>query len=363
MAANKYSNLKIFGFPEKLESYREGRITAPIYVRIKPINRCNHACHWCVYSDGTKRSKDRPEKHLQAHMHEDMDEKSVMPGDKGIELVNDLADIGVKAITFSGGGEPLLHRDISRFMGLALNRGLDLSIITNGQLLTGERAELLTHAKWVRVSMDYTTAGQMAASRNVAEKAFDDVLANMSSFARRKPSDCDLGINFIVTRDNYHGLVDFTRQMKDLGVDNVRFSPVYVDGFRAYHDPIKEEVEAQLAVAKNFCDDGFSINTTYDLDSSSKQPVRKYSRCYVMQNNPVVGADLGVYACHNVAYAAHGLIGSIRDRKFSDLWFSAEAKAVFDGLNPCKVCTHECANDSKNLLYHELVNANFDNFI
>lgn len=363
MPANKYSNLKIFGFPEKLQSYRDGRITAPIYVRIKPINRCNHACHWCVYSDGTKRSKDRPDKHLQAHMHADMDEGSVMPREKGLELLNDLADIGTKAVTFSGGGEPLLHRNIAEFLGLSLERGLDLSIITNGQLLSGERASLLAQAKWVRVSMDYTCVEQMVASRNTAERAFTDVLKNMEEFASMKDSGCDLGINFIVTRDNHEGLVDFSRRMKDLGVGNIRFSPVYTDGFQAYHGPIKERVEEQLRLAQTICDDEFTINTTYDLDSSSKKPVRKYSRCYVMQNNPVVGADLGVYACHNVAYAAHGLIGSIATRKFSDLWFSDEAKAVFDGLNPCKVCLHECANDAKNLLYHELVNANFDNFI
>ena len=44
MRNNRYSDLKIVHFPEKLRSFQEGRITAPIYVRVKPINVCNHAC-------------------------------------------------------------------------------------------------------------------------------------------------------------------------------------------------------------------------------------------------------------------------------------------------------------------------------
>ena len=66
MKQNKYSDYKIFAFPEKVQSFREGNVTAPLYVRIKPINRYNHACHWCVYSDGTLRPKDRPDKHLKS---------------------------------------------------------------------------------------------------------------------------------------------------------------------------------------------------------------------------------------------------------------------------------------------------------
>ena len=133
MKQNKYSDFKIFSFPEKVESFRTGNITAPIYVRIKPINICQHACRFCTYSDGSTRKKDRPDLHLQSGMHTAMNERDTMPKEKALQLMDDLGAIGTKAITFSGGGEPLLHRDISVIMGRAIDVGLDLSIITNGQ--------------------------------------------------------------------------------------------------------------------------------------------------------------------------------------------------------------------------------------
>ena len=81
-----------------------------------------------------------------------------------------------------------------------------------------------------------------------------------------------------------------------------------------------------------------------------------------MQIVPVVAADYNVYACHNKAYDAKGKIGSIADRRFKDLWFSPEAKTFFEQLDPTKVCQHQCANDEKNLLIHDIMGAQ-DNFV
>lgn len=362
---NKYSDLKIFGFPEKIRSFQDGRITAPIYVRIKPINRCMHACHWCVYSDGKTRAKDRPELHLQSHMHEAMKESDVMPTMKAIELLTDLGRIGTKAVTFSGGGEPFMHPDFDRIVMAAANAGLDFSAITNGQMLTGEIATLFTEAKWVRISMDYTNAEEMVRSRNVAPRMFCQVISNIQQFSELRgccESVCDLGINFIVTRENFTGLFRFAVEMKPF-VDNIRFSPVYCAGFEEYHAPIAAHVREQLAEMAALCDEDFSVNSTYDLDSPSKKPVRPFERCLYAQTVPVVGADLNVYACHNTAYSDHGRLGSIRDQSFREMWFSAEAAAKMHTLNPSKVCNHECANHSKVELFERLAQAASDNFV
>ena len=363
MKYNKYSDLKILAFPDKIASFQQGRVSAPIYVRIKPTNRCNHGCRFCCYSDGTKRPKDRADLHLQAQMHESMREQDIMPYAKALELLNDLRDMGTKAVTFSGGGEPLLHQDIVGIMDAALANGIDLSIITNGQLLSGERARALTKAKWVRVSIDYTSAAQMIESRNVAERSFEQVLENLRSFANAKSDHTDLGVNFIVTRYNYQGLVPFAKTLKECGVENVRFAPVYVTNFREYHESIAPIVRAQLQEIAALCDKNFSVNSTYDLDSPSKSPSRPFTQCLYAQTVPVVGADLNVYACHNTAYSEHGKLGSIRDRSFKDFWFSEDAKAAFKNLNPSVVCKHECANHHKVELFNALAETNMDNFV
>ena len=108
---NKYSDKKIVWFPEKLQSFVDGEITAPLYVRVKPLNRCNHKCFWCVYHEPDL-----------SQMHNDMRVKDMIPMDKMYEILDDFVDMGVKAVTYSGGGEPLMHPNTAEYLQAALDR-------------------------------------------------------------------------------------------------------------------------------------------------------------------------------------------------------------------------------------------------
>lgn len=364
MSHNIYSERKIFGFPAKIESFRAGKVTAPIYVRIKPINHCNHACSWCVYSNGHTRAKDRPAEHLLSGMHEGMREADVMPLEAAEALLQDLAEIGTRAVTFSGGGEPLLYRHIEFMFASCIALGLRFSIITNGQLLSGNRAHLLRQADWVRVSMDYANAEQMVVSRNVPARAFEQVMANLKEFSAGKPKECDLGINFIVTRENHLHLFQAAEQLFEAGAGNIRFSPVYCEGFETYHRPIQNQVLVQLArIKRSFAGCDLEVNSTYDLTSPSKATFHDFKRCLYAQTVPVVGADLGIYACHNTAYSEHGKLGSLWGKRFRDVWFSEETAQKLRELNPAAVCRHECANHSKVELFNFLAEQPSDPFV
>jgi MoaA/NifB/PqqE/SkfB family radical SAM enzyme len=347
-----YSDLKIAWFPDKLASMRECRILPPIYVRVKPINRCNHKCFFCVYHEPDK-----------AGMHEDMDAKDVLPTSKWHEVLTDFDSMGVRAVTYSGGGEPLMHPACVDLMYRTLELGIDLSIITNGQLLTGDRAMALYSAKWVRVSIDYHNATQFAENRRVAERGFDQIMANIQAFAARKNPDCDFGINFIVHKSNCDGLAELAAKLKSLGAENVRFSPMWIKGFKEYHLPIKERVEAQLREAASLVDDNFTVNTTYSLDFCGFSLDRHYTRCHFGQVVPVVGADQNVYACHNKAYDHTGLVGSIRNQSFEQMWMGGDAEKFFATLNPQVSCRHQCANDAKNLIIQKMIDSAGDNFV
>ena len=349
---NIYSDLKIAWFHDKLVSMRDCTILPPVYVRVKPINRCNHHCWWCCYHE--------PEK---AGMHEDMDAKDMLPTSKWYEILDDFDRIGVRAVTYSGGGEPLMHKDCVALMHRTLELGIDLSIITNGQLLCGDRAEALKHAKWVRVSIDYHDPEQFEQNRRTDKRGFDQIMDNIRTFAAIKDPNCDFGINFIVHRGNCDGLSVFAAKMKMLGVENVRFSPMWIKNFKEYHLPIKDQVESELKVASLLVGNTFHVNTTYNLDFCGFVPYRHYTRCHFGQVVPVIGADQNVYACHNKAYDHTGLIGSIRDKTFEQVWMGGEAEAFFANLNPQMSCRHQCANDAKNQIIQNMIDSSGDNFV
>lgn len=349
--SNKYSDKKIVWFADKLDSFRTGKIEAPIYVRIKPTNRCCHKCFFCVYHAD------------YSGMHETMEMQDQLSREKLLELLDDLRDIGTKAVTYSGGGEPLMHPDILEILEKTKENGLDLSVLTNGQLLKGEISESLRSAKWVRVSMDYSSPEEFQESRGRGKDMYDEIINNIREFAATKDYNCDLSINFIITKFNYQRIYDACLLLKSLKIDNVRFSPVWIKNeFIQYHKVLEKTVLEQLSRArKDLQTDLFRIYDSYKIVPEVIE--RKYEKCFVMQTIPAIGADGNVYCCHNKSYSDDAIIGNISAKRFKHMWFSEEARRKFMEFNPKISCQCQCANDSKNIFIHELLDCHGDNYV
>lgn len=291
--------------------------------------------------------------------------KDRIPKAKLLELLDDFSVMGVKAVTYSGGGEPLIYPDIDEIMARTLELGIHLSCITNGSRLTGRTAELLGNAKWVRVSMDYSSPKQLSQFRGTQGNEYWSIMDNLREFAQSKQLNCDLYVNFIVHKDNHSELFEVANKLKCIGVQNVRFSPMWVaPGFHDYRAQIEGSVMAQLSEIKGkLVSETFSVNSTYDTDSPVHSTVRPYHRCLFAQVVPVVGADQRVYACRNKAYDSSGVIGSIADKSFKELWESEEARRALEEIDPSIHCKHQCAAEHKNRLITEYMATSFDAFV
>lgn len=280
--------------------------------------------------------------------------------------MSDMKDMGVKALTFSGGGEPLCYHSIIPALKMVQDTGIDYSMITNAQELYGEKARLLENAKWIRVSMDATNAESYKKIRNV--ETYEKVIANIADFAKTKKSYCTLGINFVVTTDSYKDIYDFCKKMKETGVDNIKFSPLMVkEDIVGYHSKIRSLVEEQLEKAKlNLQDENFQIIDKYTGDMMLEDGFTKsYKRCYMKEVFTVIAADQKVYFCHQKAYRRDGLIGDISHRSFKDLWYSDEVSGTFENHDASRECCFRCAFEERNILLNDLINLdkNHINFI
>ncbi len=339
VTSDPYSYLKIFRHADKLDAIRNQVVTPPLYVRIKPINVCNHHCFYCSYDDqnlglrSTFRSRDKLSRELM------------------LNLIRDLADMKIKAVTFSGGGEPLLFEHIVESMRLILESSIDLSIITNGQLLSDERAQMLQRAKWVRISMDSCSAENYAKIRKIPEKYFDQVCENISAFAKSKQPDCELGINYVITPENSGEVYAMVEFAKGLGVNHIKLSAMITKDLEQLHAPIKEQVIRQIFQAKNdFQDRRFKVINKYEDDFALNAVFqRTYSRCPIQQIITVVGADAKVYLCHDKAYVPGGDLGDLTKMSFKELWFSEATRQRFLNFNAKKECCHHCVYDQRNI--------------
>jgi MoaA/NifB/PqqE/SkfB family radical SAM enzyme len=359
-AVAAYGTEKILRHPEKLWALKEGRVTAPIAVRVKPENACPHSCFWCSYSAQAIGSEDN-DKNMLAELYE---KRARIPVDKMLEILDDFREMGVKGVTFSGGGEPLIYPWIEQTLKRAIDNGLDISVITNGQRLSGKIAEYLSRSKWVRISLDACTAETAEATRKIAPARFNEIVENMRHFAEIKVENCEFGINFVISHKNYHEVYDAAKFFQELGLDHIKFTPRWIDhdqvdsstglGWIDYHAPFKESVINQINRAKR----DFSINIydTYENDFNlTGKNFRPYVKCPTIEITPVIAADQMVYTCHDKAYTDLGKIGSIKDKSFKELWYSEATKEFIRNFDPQEKCRHHCTYDSRNILTNDIV--------
>ena len=354
IANSVYSDLKIFHHTEKVNDILTGKRTAPIYIRMKPTNYCNQNCYYCGSKDDNV-PEDRS-----------LDRKAVIPWDKMQEIIQDMSDMGVKAVTFSGGGEPLVYPYIEETIELVRRKKIDYSIITNGQALEGRKAELLVDAKWIRVSIESARAETYAGIRGV--NTFDKVIRNIGEFVQNKNSMCTLGINCVVTKDNYQEIYDLCALMSELGVDNIKLSPLRMDGdLGEYHRPMQDSVKRQIQQAqKDFGNKKIKIIDKYSDDTGLDEHYQKpYHRCMIQEVFTVIGADCKVYLCHQRAYTKNGDIGSLKEQSFKELWYSEDTVKKVRELDACRECNFRCVFDERNVLLNNLVaiDRNHINFI
>jgi len=348
--ATVYSNLKFLQFTEHLDAIREGRLKAPVHVRLKPTNRCNHDCWYCCY---------RSESLI---LGEDMVEADAVPEDKIFEIADDLVDMGVRAVTFSGGGEPLIYRPLPQVIERLATGRVRVAALTNGVNLQNHMAEAFAeYATWVRISIDGWDDESYMAARRAKDGEFSGVLRNIREFTARG-SRCSLGISYIITRDNHRHLVDLCRTMKDAGANHVKLYGVIVGNDAAannrYHADINRDVRAAIDEARKLSEEGFSIIDHYhEMDERFE---KSYESCPFLQFQTVIGADCTVYSCHDKAYTEAGILGSIRERSFKEFWFSEENLRRHREIDPSRDCRHHCTAHRSNLAILEYLSLDAD---
>lgn len=346
--AFKYSQLKIFHFKEKIDSLpiTVKEIKAPIHIRIKPTNVCNHNCWYCAY------------KVDNLQLGQDMVETDSIPEDKMMEIIDDCIEMGVKAITFSGGGEPFVYKHMLKTAKKLADSPINFASLTNGSRLKGEVAEVFAkNATWVRVSMDGWNDESYAQYRGIKKNEFSNVLQNMKDF-KGYGGSCALGVNVIIDQKNCNHVYEFINLIKSTGADSVKLSGCVVDNDgkknNEYHEPIYKKVKKQAARAKKELEDeNFEIYDTYHL--LEEKFYKDYTWCPYAQILPVIGADLNIYPCHDKAYnLENGLMGSIKEKSFKDFWFNEKSK--FFKINPKNHCNHHCVVNEINKMILNYLN-------
>ena len=344
-----YTKMKVFHFKEKLDSLPKevDKIMPPIQIRIKPTNVCAHNCRYCAYrTDNLQLGKD-------------MVEKDYIPREKMMEIVDDIIEMGVKSVTFSGGGDPFHYPYLLETIKKLSKSPVKFATLTHGARLEGEIAEIFAHhGTWVRISIDGWDEESYSFYRRIPSGEFMKVMNNMKKF-KDLGGKCYLGVVIIVDRNNSSHVYELLAKLKDIGIDSVKITPCIVSNSgqenNEYHRPVFNATKECISKAiKDFAGQDFEIFDNYHtLDEKFE---KRYSWCPYLQIMPVIAADLNVYSCHDKAYNfEEGLIGSIKNQRFQDLWFCD--KSQFFKIDPSVHCNHQCVVNQNNKFILEYLDA------
>lgn len=361
MNNNVYSPHKIVHHLDKIEQFKNGEQPSPLQVQMIISDLCNHNCSFCAYRMENYTSNQNFGEYDPIKQIVNNNPNRMIPFEKCIEILDDCVDVGVKALQYTGGGEPTVHPKHKEIFQATLDRGLDLSLVTNGTVMRKGVPEILSNAKWVRFSIDAGTAKTYSEIREVPESYFQKTLDNIKQVVEakkvNKESELIIGVGYVVTKENWFEVYEAVKIFSELGVDNVRISAVFTPEDFDYHkDYYHEAKDLILKAAKDFSREDFVVfNLFGDRIEDLHQTSPDYNFCSYMHLNTYIGGDLKVYTCCNNAYNDIGEMGSLENQTFKEFWLSDDKVKKYKEFNAsdCARCMFNNKNKFVNYMLED----------
>ena len=364
--ADPYSANKAFLHCDRLAQIQAGGIPVPVQIHFVISDLCNQNCSFCAYRiDNTI-----------TEIFQTVDDNGVVnrnpnrmiPTAKAKDLLRELSAVGAKAIQFTGGGEPTMHKDCAELMRYANRLGMDTALVTNGTNIGDAILPTLLNCTWIRISLDHSDAYGYAKMRNTPMSMFRQVIRSIKDIVTAKKeseSNVTIGVGFVVNKDNWDVVLDAAILAKQLGVDNFRISAAFTNEGADYFKEFHDAAYVLSKRAEKLCDDGFLVSNKYGeriSDLELKSP--NYKKCVYQYMCTYIGADLNVYRCCVLAYTRRGLIGSLHDSSFIKLWRNNDRTRDLKTFN-ARACARCQFNEKNNAINDQLDGADVEhgNFV
>jgi radical SAM protein with 4Fe4S-binding SPASM domain len=288
-------------------------------------DRCNLSCTHCYSKSGPGRTTE-----------------GELTTAEALSVIDDLADMGVPLILFTG-GEPLLREDIWDLARHAKNRGLKMALSTNGTLITPEIARRIKDSgiEYAGISLDGARAETHDRFRH-SPGAFEQT---MGAFAACKGAGLRCGVRVTLTKENFRELESLVDLSLSLGAS--RFCLYWLvptgrgsDSYTRLQLDRDEVIEALSLLYRKAKDtdplamefltvdapqDCIHLLTSMEKDGSEDLAAARElleslkGGCSAGTRVANIDAQGNVFPCQ-FARSPEFLIGNIRERLFSTLW-------------------------------------------
>lgn len=342
MPSNPYATNKLAYHQDAVEKLRRGERPAPLQIHLMPQNLCNHDCHFCSYRMSSWKNG------------EWFDDTQQIPPGILVRLLGELADMGVKALEVTGGGEPTVYRHFDLLLDLIEEHGFDFALVSNGTAITPFRAKQMGRIlTWARISIDAGDSVTYANVRRVSVEHWDKAWAGVRLLSEfMEHPERRLGVGFVLTNENVKEIISVCELAKANGADNVRLSVMFNPEGNDYYNPgvLDEAEELALQAEAALDDDRFLVvNLIPERRQNQLAERQDYNPCFTKDLLCVVGGDSKVYHCCTLAFSPEGYVGDLREQSFRAIWEN------FQEFDPRERCLCQCLYEKRNRNMIEIV--------
>lgn len=284
MKFNQIANWELSSISATIKS--QYNLGLPIHLTIEPTNICNLHCPVCETGAGI----------LQR-------DKGFMSFDVFKEI---LSKVGrqVNTLLLYYMGEPFLNKDIYKMIEHVVERGIYVSVCTNGEMID---TEALAESNVSEVSFQIGGISQATHEIYRVGGNLQKVMDNVTKLVQlRKGKHPKIIIGYIVMRHNEHEL-EHLSELRDIGVDDVQVINPCVRTIEQGRQYLPDDIKYWFYDRKAF---GAGI---------LKPRQTTNNRCWWLYYSTVITWDGLVVPCCRDAQVEY-VMGNILNDKFSDIW-------------------------------------------
>lgn len=308
---------KLFQHLDTLHQIKLGHKPPPVNVEIDLSNRCSHGCAWCHFAHTHTRgplagTTPRPAGAISGG--------DLMDWTLAKSILKQLAAAGVKSVTWTGGGEPTLHRQFDEIVDYAYTRGLEQGIYTHGGHLDDERAQLIKELfSWAFISLDECTPEAFKESKGVDR--FAAVLSGIRHLVEAR-GKATIGVGFLLHRHNYNDARKMVELGRSLGVDYVQFRPTvhYRQDAPGLLAEDTKWMDWAIGWLNEFADDSFVVADVERFRMYQNWDGHGYNTCNWSALQTVISPNGMVWRCTNKREHPDACLGDLSTETFADVW-------------------------------------------
>lgn len=219
---------------EKLERWRDGGKASPYVIDLNPTDLCNLNCKSCW-----QRSSE----------FENLDSSYQLSEERLKELVKQGIEMGVDKFRITGGGEPLMRKEIIlELMKMIKRNGREGTITTNGTLLEEGDLDLMMKMGWDNITFSLDGPDKKTNDFLRGDGSFNSIKKSLEYLKEEKNEDENpsLKFNTVISNRNYDKFPEMIELAREYGVEAVSFETLTVHSETGKKLKLDEEEKEEM---------------------------------------------------------------------------------------------------------------------